>query len=323
MHPLVERGTRFDLTRMAQTLWGTFPNPVECETGGLDLSDRAPIHIQAAFEEKVDRPAQRLGFQTLSFGDDFLEFHARQNFEAFLGDDGAFVEMHAHEVRGDTNDFDAVFVGLAVGLGSGKTGQKGRVDVDDLVFVPPDEVGRQDLHEPGQDDEIDVVRFQFGQGLCFGGDAVIPGDVDEGHLELRRHRGQFGVIRNDDGGFRVQFPSGKLLEQRFQAMRLSCGQKGDSPLPARISEADLNLHLERLAEGPESLAQGVGIDFAFVPGGLQGHAELAPRYLFLERLNVGPLFEEKMSDARDDAGLVFANDGDGCVMLNLVRFHEK
>jgi hypothetical protein len=44
---------------------------------------------------------------------------------------------------------------------------------------------------------------------------------------------------------------------------------------------------------------------------LKRHAELAARDLFLERLDVGPLLEQKGGDARDDAGLVTTDDSDG------------
>jgi hypothetical protein len=44
---------------------------------------------------------------------------------------------------------------------------------------------------------------------------------------------------------------------------------------------------------------------------LECHAELAARDLLLKRLDVGVLLEKKIRDARDDAGLVAPDDGDG------------
>ena len=40
------------------------------------------------------------------------------------------------------------------------------MDVDDLVFPAPDEIGREDFHEPGEDDEIDLMLlFEYREPL--------------------------------------------------------------------------------------------------------------------------------------------------------------
>ena len=58
-------------------------------------------------------------------------------------------------------------------------------------------------------------------------------------------------------------------------------------------------------------AESGGVEILFRPGRLQRHAELAARDLFLERLDVGVLLEQKIRDARDHSGLVAPDDGDG------------
>jgi hypothetical protein len=47
---------------------------------------------------------------------------------------------------------------------------------------------------------------------------------------------------------------------------------------------------------------------------LQGHAELAARDLFLQRLDIRAELEEQLRDPRNDARLVLSNEGDGRVM---------
>jgi hypothetical protein len=44
---------------------------------------------------------------------------------------------------------------------------------------------------------------------------------------------------------------------------------------------------------------------------LEGHAELASGDLFLQRFDIGVLLEQKSGDARNDAGFVPADNGDG------------
>jgi hypothetical protein len=56
------------------------------------------------------------------------------------------------------------------------------MDVDDLVFVPPDKVGRQDFHEPRQHDINNFVLLQqFERGLL-GLGTILPVHLNERQL---------------------------------------------------------------------------------------------------------------------------------------------
>ena len=92
-------------------------------------------------------------------GDDLLECHARLDAETFLRDDRPLVEVHAHEVRRHAGNFHAMLVRLPVRLRAGETRQQRGVNVDDLVLESPDEVRRQNFHEPRQHDEIRLRLF--------------------------------------------------------------------------------------------------------------------------------------------------------------------
>jgi len=67
----------------------------------------------------------------------------------------------------------------------------------------------------------------------------------------------------------------------------------------------------RRAEGVQSGAQARGVAIRRTPRGLEGHAELAAGDLFLQRLDIGVLLEQKGGDARNDAGFVPANNSEG------------
>src|SRR5215471_12555799 len=103
--------------------------------------DDAPINIEAFVEVKLYGFEQCGSFELLSPGNDFVEGHAWLHGKTVLGDNGAFVEIHRNEMSGDTDNFDALLVGLTIGLWSRKTGKQGRMNVDDVVFVAPNEIG--------------------------------------------------------------------------------------------------------------------------------------------------------------------------------------
>jgi len=67
-----------------------------------------------------------------------------------LLDDRAGVQLGGHVVAGGPDQLDSPIEGLVVGTGPGERGQEAVVDVDDAPGVPLAEVGRDDLHEPGQ-----------------------------------------------------------------------------------------------------------------------------------------------------------------------------
>src|SRR5262245_23258933 len=117
-------------------------------------------------------------------GDDLLQSHTGSERETILRDDGPFVEVHGDEVGGDSNYFDALLVGLAIGLRSRKTWQQRGVNVDDLVFETPDEVGGENFHETGKDHKINLVLLERAQSLLLPLCAVFPRNQHERQLRL-------------------------------------------------------------------------------------------------------------------------------------------
>ena len=82
---------------------------------------RAPVNIEAFGEEEFHGAEEDAGFEALASSREFFERGTGTDVEAALRDDRTFVEVHAHEVRGDARDFHAVFVGLTIGLRAGET----------------------------------------------------------------------------------------------------------------------------------------------------------------------------------------------------------
>lgn len=75
----------------------------------------------------------------------------------FLLDDGACVKIRGDVVAGGSDELDAALMGLLVGVRSDEGGEEGVVDVDDFPGKLPAEAVRDDLHEAGEDDELDVL----------------------------------------------------------------------------------------------------------------------------------------------------------------------
>ena len=86
------------------------------------MVDDTPIDVEAFVEVEFNGFEEGFGFKFLAFGNDLFEVHARFHVEGVLGDDGAFVEVHGDEMGGDADDFDALFVGLSIGLGAREAG---------------------------------------------------------------------------------------------------------------------------------------------------------------------------------------------------------
>jgi len=267
----------------------------------------APVDIETFAKVEFHGFDQDFGLEFLTGGDDVGQLHAGFNGKGTLGNDRSFIQPHGDKVGSDAGDLDAALVGLPVGLGSGEARQEGGMDVDDFVFVAPHEVGREDLHEPGQHDEIDLVFLQQFEGRLLGTVAVFPVQVGKRQLVRFGAGAEIGVIADNEGGFGGEAGG----EEGVEAMGFLGDHEGEALALAGLGKAHLDLHAQAFGEGGEAGAQGEFRETHPGPGGLEGHAELAAGNLLFKRLNVGVLFEKKGSDAGDHAGFVPSDHGDG------------
>ncbi len=267
------------------------------------------MDVEAAGEEGADGAQDAFGFEDLAAVDDAGEGFIGADFEDFLRDDGAFVEVGGDEVGGDADDFDAAFVGLAIGVGAGERGQERGVNVDDFVFPAPDEVGREDFHEAREDDEVDFVLIEELEDLFFRDRAVVERDVVERELIFPGDVGEGGAVADDDDGLRAE-AGGCFREEAFQDVRFLGDEDGKS-LRTGGREMDLGFHVEAFAGDGDFLLDFVAVEAGRGPGGLEGHAELAAGDLFFHGFDIGAESEEELGDAGDDAGFVVTDEGDG------------
>ncbi len=182
------------------------------------------------------------------------------------------------------------------------------MDVDDLVLPAPDEIRRQDFHEPRQHDEIDLVLFEQLERLLLGDGAVRERYVVERQHGLARDGAQIGPVADDDD--RLAAEPRRFREQSLQHVRLFRHQEGE-PLRTNRREMNLHLHVQVLRGFADALLDRRVIEFRGCPRSLKRHAEVAACDLFLHRLDVGAELEKQLRDARDDAGFVVSDQRNG------------
>ena len=84
-----------------------------------------------------------------------------------LFDNGAIIQLFRDIVARSAYQLDASPIGLVIGLGSGKRGQKGMVNIDDAVVIIGRKLGAQNLHIPSQHEQIDPLTRQKFQLFLF------------------------------------------------------------------------------------------------------------------------------------------------------------
>src|ERR1700758_4770735 len=80
----------------------------------------------------------------------------RDAFDTLLND-GAVIEHFGDIVSGSSDNFHAAVEGLLMGFGADECGQKGMVNIDDLLRKLLDKAGRKDLHIAGQNNQFDII----------------------------------------------------------------------------------------------------------------------------------------------------------------------
>ncbi len=253
---------------------------------------------------------QYLRFEFLADGDDVFKCSVGLNGSAGLGDDRTFVQVHADKMGGDPDDFHAVFVGLAVGLRARKARQERGMNVDDFIFVTPNEVRRQNFHEPREHNVINFVVSQQSERLLFRRAAIIPWDILERDFEILAHRCEFAAVGNHHCGVCLKLSMLERGHDGLRAMRFARHHHGHALAAIGLGEADIDFHAERLRELLQTLDNRAPAAGAWAPGSLQRHAELATSDLFLERFDVGVLLKKKIGNARDNTRFVATDDGD-------------
>src|ERR1022692_1325689 len=88
--------------------------------------------------------------------DEILHLIAMRNSHHILFDDRAVVERRRHVVARGADQFDSTLECRMVRPGAYESRQERMVYVDDPGWILRDELGRQNLHVPGQHDQVDT-----------------------------------------------------------------------------------------------------------------------------------------------------------------------
>ena len=169
-----------------------------------------------------------------------------------LLDDGAGIQIRGDVVAGGADEFYAALMGLLVGVCTDEGGQEGVVDVDDFPGEFLAERIRQDLHEAGEDDQLDVLGDQQ---LADFRKALFP----ELAVHLDEVEGESGAFRDGGAGFAVADERGDLdgqlaqlrAEQDLVEAVVGLGDEHRRPhLIGKVPEMPCGL--QRAAEGAEA-----------------------------------------------------------------------
>src|SRR5664279_6511318 len=138
-----------------------------------------------------------------------------------LLDDGAFVEIRRHVMRGGADQFYAACVSLMVGLRTLEAGQKTVMDVDAATGKEPGEIVRQDLHVTGEHDQVgvglrdDSLDLRFLLRLGFPRNRQI---VEGYRAKVSAVIGLARMIGDDADDIHPELASAPAIEQIDQAM---------------------------------------------------------------------------------------------------------
>lgn len=120
-----------------------------------------------------------------------------------LEDDDAMVELFVDKVDCAAGDFCTVGEGLPLGVQAWEGGQERWMDVEDAIWEGLDEVGGEQAHVAGEEDEVDagLVEMDDEGVVVFGAFAAIGGDGLGGEAEGSGglETGGLGAVREHDG----------------------------------------------------------------------------------------------------------------------------
>src|SRR5690349_16813448 len=107
--------------------------------------------------QKLDCPRQKLVLDRVNRIFNRVDLRRIGKLEGLLQDDRPAVDLNVHEVDGDPTHANTRVDRLLDGPDTRKRGQERWVNVDQPPLEAMDEVRAEDLHEPGQDHQVDLV----------------------------------------------------------------------------------------------------------------------------------------------------------------------
>src|SRR5262249_10265060 len=135
-----------------------------------------------------------------------------------------------HVMAGGADDLDSPRSGRVVWARAGKRRQERMVGVDDPVRVGPDESAAQDLHVPGENDEIDAMLSQERELLLLDGvlGVVAPREQAKREAELPGDALEIRVVGDDERHFGGPLAGPAAGENVVEATRILRDEDGHS-----------------------------------------------------------------------------------------------
>lgn len=184
---------------------------------------------------------------------------------------------------GDADNFYSFVVGLAVGGGTGKGGEKRGVNIEDSVFPVPNKVRGENFHKTSQNNEVDLGPLELGLQGDFGFEAVAI--IEQGKREVKAtgEGAKLGMIAGDEHGLGGQAARLPGLENSGSGMGFFGNEDGQTFAGGSgLGKAKSQLQAEISGEGHELGADLGLVEFAAGPRGEESHAKFSARDLFLE-----------------------------------------
>src|ERR1700691_5355436 len=150
-----------------------------------------------------------------------------------LVDNWSLIERLGHIVTGRTNDLYSPLEGCVVGLGPHEGGQERMMNVDDLLRIASHKLGRENLHIPGQHNELNLVFLKQRELLLFrsGPMASAHRSVVKGYVVEGGQIASVLVITDHQGQMTGQLPHLMAVEKIDQAMLIMRNEDGDAGAP--------------------------------------------------------------------------------------------
>ena len=161
------------------------------------------------------------------------------------------------------------------------------MNIENPVFPVPDKVGGENLHEAGQNNEIDLRLFQMSLEGCFGLRPVPIIDFLKRKSVTARHFGQMRMVsgQQDRIGFQAAgFPGAK---NEFRGMRFLGNQNTDPAAAVRSAgQTQGQMHAQMPGDFFQLGANPLVVEVVGRPGSQQAHAEFSARDLLFQGLDV-------------------------------------
>lgn len=213
------------------------------------------VEDNTALRKVLDSGSEDIALDIATSVGQLLGAHTVVHTNDVLLNDRALIEVAGDEVGSSTDNLDTAVVSLVVRLGTLEGRQEGVVDVDDAAGHGLAELGGQNLHVAGENNQVNVVlrsqledlAFLLGLGGCGHGE-VVEGDV-VGCGEGRK----VGVVGDDQGDLNAELTGGLAEEKVVQTV----ADLGDHQQDARllVGRVDLVIQSEGVGSGLESSAQ--------------------------------------------------------------------